>query len=150
MLGETKMMLKILSGAAIALAGFMATAAYAQDAETVDCDNAQTQMDMNTCAEQDFEKADAALNKAYKKAMTAQKAIDAQVQEDLGADSVGAVAALKKAQRAWIDYRDGQCEGEGFQAHGGSMEPMLVMGCKASLSNSRAKELKELATGMEN
>jgi uncharacterized protein YecT (DUF1311 family) len=124
--------------------------ALAQDAPDVDCENAQTQMEMNFCVEQDFDKADAALNKAYKRAMASQKKMDADIEESMGADSVGAVAALKKAQRAWIDYRDGQCEGIGFQARGGTMEPMLMMGCKAELSTVRAKELDELAKGMGN
>ncbi|MCV3765929.1 lysozyme inhibitor LprI family protein [Rhizobium sp. TRM95796] len=124
--------------------------ALAQDAPDVDCENAETQMEMNFCAEQDFDKADAALNKAYKRAMASQKKADADVEETMGANSVGAVAALKKAQRAWIDYRDGHCEGVGFQARGGTMEPMLMMGCKAELSTARAKELNELAQGMGN
>ncbi len=36
---------------------------------------------------------------------------------------VGALEAPKKAQRAWIGYRDGQCELAGFEARGGRMEP---------------------------
>ncbi|WP_137154698.1 lysozyme inhibitor LprI family protein [Rhizobium sp. FKL33] len=133
----------------LAMAAF-ALPALAQDAPNVDCDNAQTQMEMNYCAEQDYDDADAALNKAYKAAMASQKKMDADIEESMGADSTGAAAALKKAQRAWIDYRDGQCEGVGFQARGGTMEPMLMMGCKAELSRARAKELNELAKGMEN
>ncbi|MDH6265715.1 uncharacterized protein YecT (DUF1311 family) [Rhizobium sp. SG_E_25_P2] len=128
----------------------IAVPALAQDAPDVDCNNAQTQMEMNYCVEQDFDKADAALNKAYKRAMASQKKVDADVKETMGEESIGAVAALKKAQRAWIDYRDGQCDGLGFQARGGTMEPMLVMGCKAELSTARAKELDTLAKGMEN
>lgn len=128
----------------------IAMPALAQDAPDVDCNNAQTQMEMNYCVEQDFDKADAALNKAYKRAMASQKKVDADVKETMGEESIGAVAALKKAQRAWIDYRDGQCDGLGFQARGGTMEPMLVMGCKAELSTARAKELDTLAKGMEN
>lgn len=135
---------------AASLGAAIAIPALAQDAPNVDCDNAQTQMEMNFCAEQDFDKADAALNKAYKRAVASQKKIDADVEETMGADSVGAVAALKKAQRAWIDYRDGHCEGVGFQARGGTMEPMLLMSCKAELSTARAKELNALAQGTGN
>ena len=47
------------------------------------------------------------------------------------------------AQRGWIAYRDGQCELAGFEARGGSMEPMLVSGCLADLTRKRTKELKE-------
>ena len=52
--------------------------------------------------------------------------------------------ALKKAQRAWIDYRDGHCDGMGYEAVGGSMQPMLISGCQARLTEHRTKELREL------
>jgi uncharacterized protein YecT (DUF1311 family) len=68
----------------------------------------------------------------------------------MGPNYVGAVKALKKAQRAWIDYRDGHCEGVGFEARGGSMEPMVVSGCKAGLTNNRIRELHDLIKGSGN
>jgi uncharacterized protein YecT (DUF1311 family) len=110
-------------------------------AEEVDCDNAQTQMDMNICADKDYQQADKALNAAYKKAVAAAREMDDNV-KDMGEAYVGAVDALKRAQRAWIGYRDGQCEFAGFEARGGSMEPMLVSGCLADLTRKRTEELK--------
>ncbi|MNT91411.1 hypothetical protein D3C72_2325040 [compost metagenome] len=68
----------------------------------------------------------------------------------ISADYVGAEEALKKAQRAWIGYRDGQCELAGFEARGGSMEPMLVSGCLAQLTTTRTEELKALLEPTEN
>jgi uncharacterized protein YecT (DUF1311 family) len=122
--------------------------AHAQD-DQVDCNNAQTQADMTNCAGQDFEKADKELNAVYKEAMASQVALDKQSAE-ISPDYVGAVKALKKAQRAWIDYRDGECEGVSYQAAGGTMQPMLELGCKADLTNKRIKELKELIQGAGN
>jgi uncharacterized protein YecT (DUF1311 family) len=105
----------------------------------VDCANAQTQMEMNFCAAQEFETADAELNALWKDARAAAKALDEdQPQENMK----GAAAALLAAQRAWITYRDGQCELEGFSARGGTMEPMLVSGCKAELTRTRNAQLK--------
>jgi uncharacterized protein YecT (DUF1311 family) len=124
-------------------------AARAQSDPPIDCSNAQTQVDMDNCAGQDFQKADAELNRVYKQAMKAAKDQDKALQSD-SPDLVGAVDALKKAQRGWIDYRDGECEGEGFQSRGGTMEPMLVSGCKADLTEKRTKELNELIKGMGN
>ena len=119
-----------------------ATFAAAQDNEPeVDCDNAMTQMDMNICAHRDYETADTELNAVYKKAMDAAREMDVQA-KDMGEHYVGAVNALKRAQRAWIGYRDGQCELAGFAARGGSMEPMLVSGCLADLTRKRTAELK--------
>lgn len=123
---------------------FMLLAAGTVHAEDVDCDNAQTQSDMTSCAQARYEEADKALNAQYKQTRAAMVAID----KDLDGDMKGAEQALLKAQRAWINYRDAQCENYGFQARGGTMEPMLVAGCLADLTDIRTKELKELANGM--
>lgn len=128
-------------GAAVML--FAAGAAHAED---VDCENAQTQTDMTSCAQARYDEADKALNAQYKQTRAAMVAID----KDLDGDMKGAEQALLKAQRAWITYRDAQCENSGFQARGGTMEPMLVAGCLADLTDLRTKELKVLAEGMGN
>lgn len=116
------------------------------DDQNIDCKNAETQADMNSCAAMDYEKADKQLNVVYKEALKSQADLDKQSAE-INPDYVGAVQALKKAQRAWIDYRDGQCEGVGYQAVGGSMQPMLINGCEADLTNKRIKELQDLIKG---
>lgn len=133
--------------AALLLLGGLSMA-HAQE-DQVDCSNAQTQADMTNCAGQDFEKADKELNAVYKKAMASQVALDKQSAE-ISPEYVGAVKALRKAQRAWIDYRDGHCEGVSYEAAGGTMQPMLELGCKADLTNKRVKELQELTQGMGN
>ncbi|MCA0344785.1 MULTISPECIES: lysozyme inhibitor LprI family protein [unclassified Shinella] len=119
--------------------------AAAQDGEPeVDCQNAQAQIEMNICAGRDYEAADEELNAAYKVTMAAARKMDEQARE-MGEHYVGAVDALKRAQRAWIGYRDGQCELAGFEARGGSMEPMLVSGCLADLTRKRTAELKAVS-----
>ncbi|RVE90242.1 lysozyme inhibitor LprI family protein [Sinorhizobium meliloti] len=114
-----------------------------------DCRKAVTQMDLNICADQDYRAADAELNKTYRLAVAAMPATDKEL-GDIDAAYAGALEALKKAQRAWIGYRDGQCELAGFEARGGSMEPMLVSGCLAELTRKRTAELKELMESAEN
>lgn len=130
----------LLAGfAALTLSG-AASPAFADD--EMKCNPEGTQAEMNICAWDDFQKADSELNAIYKKAVAYSKQLD-----DSYADQPnlkGAVAALKKAQRAWIDYRDGHCEGIGFSARGGSMEPMMVAGCQEDLTKKRIAELKAL------
>ncbi|MDB5556224.1 MAG: putative urease-associated protein [Rhizobium sp.] len=126
-----------------------ATCAMAQEDPPVDCANAMTQADMNQCAYQDFEKADKELNAVYRQALKSQEEADKEAAE-IGPDYVGAVKALKKAQRAWIDYRDGHCDGVGYEAVGGSMQGMLISGCQATMTTARTKELRELIQGMGN
>ena len=119
-----------------------AVPATAQEGEPeIDCGNAMAQVEMNICADRDYQVADAELNAAYKKAVAAARVMDEEAKV-MGEHYVGAVDALKRAQRAWIGYRDGQCELAGFEARGGSMEPMLVSGCLADLTRKRTAELK--------
>jgi uncharacterized protein YecT (DUF1311 family) len=125
------------------------TCAMAQQDPPVDCANAMSQADMNQCAYQDFEKADKELNAVYKQALKSQEEVDKQSAE-INPVYVGAVKALKKAQRAWIDYRDGHCDGVGYEAVGGSMQGMLISGCQATMTTARTKELRELIQGMGN
>lgn len=136
---------RCLTAAAVAFL-LLAAPGFAEDEPKVDCENAMAQSELNICADRDYQAADAELNAAYKQAMAAAREMDASARE-MGENYVGAVEALKRAQRAWIGYRDGQCELAGFQARGGSMEPMLVSGCMADLSLKRAAELKAVAEG---
>lgn len=109
-------------------------------AQEVDCTAPTMQMEMTYCAEQDWLTADAALNDAYKAAMAAQRRIDA----DLPADQRGAEDYLRQAQRAWVSFRDAACAAEGYQAHGGSMEPMLIYACRARLTAARSADLRAM------
>lgn len=106
-------------------------------AQTLDCDNPQNQHAINACAHQDWQKADRELNATWK---IVKARIDA-----LDLNEPGHAKALLKAQRVWITYRDAQCELEGWQAHGGTMEPMLVSSCMERLTQIRTRELRELA-----
>jgi len=135
--------------ALLLLGGVGFASAQQDDNRNIDCKNAETQADMNYCSAMDFQKADDQLNAVYKQAVKSQQDLDKQSAE-INPDYVGALKALKKAQRAWIDYRDGECEGEGYQAVGGTMQPMLIDGCKTDLTNKRIKELQELIKGIGN
>ncbi|TDK39183.1 DUF1311 domain-containing protein [Rhizobium deserti] len=113
----------------------------------VDCSKAETQVEMTYCSEQEFNEADKRLNTQYQRVRKAMKTWDADA--DLPA-SEGADAALVRAQRAWIAYRDAQCEFYGFQGHGGSIEPQLIYDCQRDLTVKRTTEIKEQADAMSN
>ena len=112
------------------------------------CANPQAQQEMNYCAGQDFERADAELNAAYRTAITAAQEADREYAriDPAGAaahrSEPGEEASLRNAQRAWVTFRDAHCEGESFEARGGSMQPMLYEGCRATLTRARAAELR--------
>ena len=61
----------------------------------------------------------------------------------------GYMKTLLEAQRAWLQYRDAHCRAEGFNARGGSLEPLLVSTCKTALTQRRTQELKAFAESPE-
>ena len=102
---------------------------------------AETQQDMNLCAEQDWQSADDVLNDAYAKAMILMRNIDA----DLPAEDQGAVQNLRNAQRSWVTFRDAACAAEAYMMHRGSAEPLLLFGCMARLTAVRTLDLEQMA-----
>ncbi|WP_313613204.1 lysozyme inhibitor LprI family protein [Agrobacterium sp.] len=126
--------------ASVAPAGLV----LAQSEPQVDCTAPQTQADMTICASRDYDAADKALNTEYQSVRKILAERDSSASDD--ADK-GAAKALLAAQRAWIAYRDANCEAVGYQARGGTLEPMLVASCLADMSRKRAEELKSLAEG---
>lgn len=109
-------------------------------AQNANCNAPETQLEMNICAQQDFETADGLLNTEYAKARTYMKSIDADLQEQ----NRGAARALLEAQRAWIVFRDLACKAEGFLVKGGSMEPLFISTCKTTLTQQRTEALRQL------
>ena len=103
--------------------------ALADEADGIDCNNAMTQTDMNICADKDYRKADAELNRTYKKTMTG---LDAHSRD-----------LLKAAQREWIKFRDAECTYQSAQNEGGSIYPMVYAGCLTTLTQARTKQLNE-------
>lgn len=116
-------------------------AAGSAAAQTPDCKNPITQVEMTFCAEQDWMAADKDLNAAYQEARTQMRKLDAY----WPADQRGAESNLRDAQRAWITFRDANCAAEGWLMRGGTAEPMLIYGCRARMTRARTQELRDLA-----
>ena len=128
----------------LALAVSLVVWAGAGAAQQVDCANAQTQADMNWCSAEELAKADAELNRIWPQVRTWAKDTDSFLSEGDFADFATADESLLKAQRAWIDYRDGHCATEGAKYAGGSIMPLIVNSCLAALTERRTQELKAL------
>jgi len=107
------------------------------------CADPQTQVEMNACAQLDFERADAELNAEYRRAIAHARASDrAERALREGDNRAGVEATLREAQRAWVAFRDAHCRLQGYEARGGSMEPMLYDGCLAALTRARTAQLR--------
>jgi uncharacterized protein YecT (DUF1311 family) len=109
-------------------------------AQVADCSNPITQIEMNDCAAQIWEEADARLNDVYAQTLAilqesdATYPIDGDTEED----------RLRAAQRAWVAYRDANCDSAGYPMRGGSAEPLLFYGCMQSMTEARIAELLAL------
>ena len=119
-------MRRLFAGAAFLLP---LACADARAAGSVDCKHAVVQADMNVCADRDYQKADALLNATFKDAT---KDADARTLD-----------LLRKAQRAWIAFRDAECAYQTAGDEGGSIQPMDYSLCMTRLTKLRTQQLKE-------
>ena len=85
---------------------------------------------MADCLKAEYERQDVRLNRAYRVALTAQLG---EAERD----------QLRRAQRAWIRYRDESCR-EG--ARGGTIDLLNHTGCMGERTRQRADELERLAS----
>jgi len=107
-----------------------------------------SQFQMDKCADFQFKRADARLDKVYGNALK-------RMSDDLArAENRGdktqmqyeqtAIAGLKDAERAWLSYRDIQCKAAGQQYEGGSMAPMIYSQCLTTITEHRIADLKSI------
>jgi uncharacterized protein YecT (DUF1311 family) len=121
---ETQMKTKL----ALTLAALLSLSAPASADQ---CDTAQTQSEMGYCADLLYKKADAELNDAYRDLLSGYKKLGKAF-----------ATGLTKSQRAWIAYRDSDCELESLATQGGSAQPMIVSRCLERLTLERVKWLR--------
>ncbi|HUS12991.1 MAG TPA: lysozyme inhibitor LprI family protein [Pyrinomonadaceae bacterium] len=96
------------------------------------CSNVSSQSEMTICWRKEYKAADTRLNLVYR-----------QLVSMLGEEEK---LELKKAQTAWLKYRDANCEFAANQYKGGSMRPMIYAICLAEMSDNRTSELKSQIT----
>lgn len=104
---------------------------FAQDAPSPDCANAMTQTDMNLCAARAADAADATLNTLYQKIRARLKGDDPTI------------ALLTATQRAWIAFRDAECDFASSSVAGGSVHPMIRAGCIETLTLARSEDFRQ-------
>ena len=89
-----------------------------------------SQFNMNLCAHYQFVKADLELNVEYKKLALR---IDERNTE-----------ALKRAQRTWVQLRDLGCAYESSDLEGGTLRPVVELGCMRRMTNERIEWVREM------
>ncbi len=128
---------------ALALSAALAVQVTPSAHQSAECAAPATQTAMNVCAGQDYASADTELNEVWRELRETARRADEYAADD---GRPGHWATLLEAQRAWLAYRDAHCRLVGYDARGGSLEPMLVTSCKAELTRERSRSMRALLT----
>lgn len=126
-------MLHVISLAGLTLAGGAEPGA-AQDSAPPGFDyetcneTAYTTIEMRDCNRWEHERQDRRLNNAYRELIRRHLP---EAQED-----------LRRAQRAWLEFREAECLYEATGNMEGTIGPVLVGACWASMTKQRADELE--------
>ncbi|MGU3577276.1 lysozyme inhibitor LprI family protein [Brucellaceae bacterium C25G] len=97
----------------------------------IDCNQADDQATMNQCASDQLREADEQLNSNYK-----------EIEKRLAGDP-DAKHLLLSSQRAWIKFRDAECDFSSSSTIGGSIHPMMLASCRAQLTTDRNEQLEK-------
>lgn len=108
---------------------------FSTSALALDCQNAETQSDMNKCFSIELDRETEKINKTYN---DYKKRLD-QVQKQ----------QLKEVQVAWIKFKDLACKFEASGVEGGSAYPMILAACLTSKTRQRGEELQYLSSCTE-
>lgn len=101
----------------------------ADNADTA-CNAANTQMEINQCFGNAYQKADKDLNQLYSRVKKKQ-------------DAAG-LTRLQTAQRAWLKYRDAHCAAAAAIYRGGSIESSIRSGCLMRITRARIDEMQHV------
>jgi uncharacterized protein YecT (DUF1311 family) len=102
---------------------------WISSARADDCTKAQTQTEMNGCADAGIKSTDAELNQVYRDIIARLKGSDETKQ------------LLIASQRAWLLFRDAECAFATNAAKDGSLYHTLVQNCRSSMTQDRIKGL---------
>lgn len=93
------------------------------------CDDKRTTLDISQCLNAELKKADAELSRVYELALRRLRAANAE--------------RLRKAQQAWISYRDAQCKAEFGLWDAGTGGQIALPRCMLTLTKRRTAEIEE-------
>lgn len=114
-----------------------------QGSARLDCDNAVTQPDLNECASEEFRCADAAMNRQWR--------ITFEVVRGWDRDGVSPAAGstfenrLRAAQRAWIAFRDAECDAIYPGRIGAELAYTGNIYCHTQMTIERTRQLADIA-----
>ncbi len=96
---------------------------------------------LKECTHTAYSEADKVLTKTYRSVQAALKATPGDSEAD---DKKEEFKRLLASERAWITYRDAECDLQGVEMLGGSGEGLVIGTCLYSLTAQRVKDLDDL------
>lgn len=126
----------------VLLCGLLASGVVAQPALGTECENPRTNEQITRCALQEWQSADAKLDRTYRRTMEDMKRRASGAADR--PDDDDPATRLRLAQRRWLAYRDAACLTRRALAEGGSMRQVYYYNCLAELTRQRIKELEKL------
>lgn len=95
-----------------------------------DCTAPATTADMVVCADQAYQAADGDLNHVWR-----------TMRDHLTKDEK---SLLLTAQRAWLKYRDANCDFAASPFAGGTIQPVIRLACLETMTRARTEELRTM------
>ena len=130
--------LRWLLKAMAASAALLPFCGSAQPEPPVSCTNPTSTIEINECAMREYKARDRELNEAYRALIAALKPDDAGDTTDYPAVRTQLVAA----QRAWVSFRDADCNASRKYYEQGTIRTAMHLGCLIERTVQRTKELK--------
>lgn|GEM_PF-3787307 len=113
------------------------------DAVAVRClDGSHSQAEMDRCVNEEWERADSALNSAYQALVARIRADEAFMLTTDGRPSGDIL--LRDIQSAWINQREMLCQLQSYAVRGGSLEPLIFNSCRAQFTRERTVWLENI------
>jgi uncharacterized protein YecT (DUF1311 family) len=116
---------------------FMFSLAWASFAAG-NCDQAQSTLELSGCKKVHLDKADAKLNKIYKKVLA-----EYSLPDDESITRSEVRKRLLAAQKAWITFRDNDCEARYTIDASGSIRILSYLDCMIDKTEKRTVELEQ-------
>jgi uncharacterized protein YecT (DUF1311 family) len=108
-------------------------------AQSVDqCKTASDQPTRAVCADDEFSRADGALNAQWKKTLSVTRELDRR-------SKLKREPKLLAAQRAWVIFRDNHCDSMFAAYYEANREYIDSVDCRVELTQERTKQLQAIA-----
>lgn len=119
----------------VLIASLVTSNAFASSSDECDKSDGST-IGMKMCASVEFQDADAQLNMVYKEIV---QSLKKDPSDDYSKETL---RRLVKAQKAWIAFRDAECDLQSTEMLGGTGEGLVALGCLGEMTKKRTDELK--------